>query len=110
MPFQNSSSSLYNAKKKSLYEYTHEMITIFKSNPAGSDIYLLPLASAMGVARRRVYDVLNVLEGVQVVARGKAKKQFVIVGFSNINMTLARLKGLVQAGVLHLRDDQGEVE
>ena len=84
------------------------MISIFKSNAAGSDIYLLPLASVIGVARRRVYDVLNVLEGVQVVARGKAKKQFVIVGFNNMNTTLARLKGLVQAGVLHLRDDQGK--
>ena len=48
-------------------------------------------ADLPGVGRRRIYDVVNVFEGLELVSR-RGKNEYVWNGFHNLDRTIAKLK------------------
>ncbi|KAK9039531.1 hypothetical protein V6N11_014729 [Hibiscus sabdariffa] len=78
---ESNSRSLYCRKEKSLGLLCSNVQTI------GLD----DAASKLGVERRRIYDVVNILESIGVVSR-KGKNQYLWKGFGEIPKALEKLK------------------
>ena len=49
------------------------------------------MAKELGVERRRIYDIVNVLESVEILSRF-CKNQYIWHGFNQITCTLSKLK------------------
>ena len=49
------------------------------------------MAKMLDVERRRIYDIVNVLESVEILSR-YCKNQYIWHGFSQIPYTLSKLK------------------
>ncbi|TKY73456.1 E2F transcription factor E2FE [Spatholobus suberectus] len=80
----------YSRKQKSLGLLCTNFLSLYNKE----DVRLIGLddaASRLGVERRRIYDIVNVLESVGVLAR-KAKNQYTWKGFSAIPAALQELK------------------
>ncbi|XP_040987405.1 E2F transcription factor-like E2FE isoform X1 [Juglans microcarpa x Juglans regia] len=80
----------YSRKQKSLGLLCSNFLSLYDRDDVRS-IGLDDAASRLGVERRRIYDIVNVLESVGVLAR-KAKNQYNWKGFAAIPKALAELK------------------
>lgn len=86
-----SQNQAYSRKQKSLGLLCSNFLSLYDKG----DVRLIGLDDAalrLGVERRRIYDIVNVLESVGVLAR-KAKNQYTWKGFGAIPAALKELKG-----------------
>jgi hypothetical protein len=61
----------YSRKNKSLGVLAENFIQTYVNNEPGSDIVVDQAARALNVERRRIYDVVNILESIRVVRKNK---------------------------------------
>ncbi|NWI14667.1 E2F7 factor, partial [Crypturellus soui] len=91
-------------KQKSLGLLCQKFLARYPSYPLSTEkttISLDEVASILGVERRRIYDIVNVLESLHLVSR-VAKNQYCWHGRHNLGQTLKRLQeaGELQYGEL----------
>ncbi|XP_051918416.1 transcription factor E2F8 [Hippocampus zosterae] len=92
------SEKMLSRKEKSLGLLCHKFLARCPDwpDPAGNnDICLDDVATELNVERRRIYDIMNVLESLHMVSRS-AKNRYTWHGRTNLAQTLAILK---QVGV-----------
>ncbi|XP_072952821.1 E2F transcription factor-like E2FF isoform X2 [Typha angustifolia] len=80
----------YSRKQKSLGLLCSNFVSLYDRDDVES-VGLDDAARRLGVERRRIYDIVNVLESVGVLAR-KAKNRYSWIGFSGIPKALQDLK------------------
>lgn len=83
-------TNAYSRKQKSLGLLCSNFLGLYNQEGVES-IGLDDAASRLGVERRRIYDIVNVLESVGILAR-KAKNQYSWKGFGAMPKTLDALK------------------
>ncbi|KAJ0692585.1 putative transcription factor E2F-DP family [Helianthus annuus] len=82
--------SLYSRKEKSLGVLCSNFLRLYNKEGVES-IGLDNAANQLGVERRRIYDIVNILESVGVLTR-RAKNQYTWKGFSAIPHTVEELR------------------
>jgi hypothetical protein len=83
---------VYSRKDKSLGVLVANFLTLY--NRPDVDLFGLDDAAAkLGVERRRIYDVVNILESIGLVARS-GKNQYSWKGFGAVPRALSELKVL----------------
>ncbi|XP_067946237.1 transcription factor E2F7-like isoform X2 [Watersipora subatra] len=81
-------------KQKSLGILCRRFMSQFDEKPPKTtriEVCLDELASHLGTERRRIYDIVNVLESVEIMSR-RAKNRYLWHGMTNLNATLVKLK------------------
>jgi transcription factor E2F7/8 len=85
-------SLAYNRKDKSLGLLCDRFLKIFQSD-SGAAVCLDDAAERLSVERRRIYDIVNIMESVDVVTR-RGKNEYMWHGLGRIDMALAKLHKL----------------
>jgi len=78
-------------KDKSLGLLCDNFLQLFASGPDGAIIQLEVVAGTLGVGRRRIYDIVNVLESLEVVQKGESGK-YTWRGMTRLPQCVARLE------------------
>ncbi|XP_021936967.1 transcription factor E2F8-like isoform X2 [Zootermopsis nevadensis] len=94
---------LKSRKEKSLNLLCNRFLQLFPLNLSPGDYMVISLdqaANNLGTERRRIYDIVNVLESLQMAAK-VAKKRYMWYGCQQLHNTLALLKGLALRLGLH---------
>ncbi|XP_041452552.1 uncharacterized protein LOC121405700 [Lytechinus variegatus] len=107
-----------NRKSKSLGLLCQKFLTKYPDYPPDGkamDISLDQISKDLNVERRRIYDIVNVLESVEMVSR-RAKNRYLWHGRTHLYQTLAKLKCLgqrqkfaEQLALLHSRLEDGSL-
>ncbi|XP_072491330.1 transcription factor E2F6-like [Notamacropus eugenii] len=91
IPRKKVSKTRYNA---SLCYYTRKFMDLLKSAPGGI-LHLKEVAAVLGVGKRRVYDITNVLHGIELIQkRSKNCIQWIGSDLSSIDGKIAQQKKL----------------
>ena len=77
---------LYNRKEKSLEELSRKFLLLFIEKDE-SLVSLDKITEHLGVERRRIYDIINILESLNLVSR-RAKNNYKWNGFQRIYTTI----------------------
>ncbi|KAM8894128.1 transcription factor E2F8 isoform 1-T2 [Spinachia spinachia] len=88
------SEKMISRKEKSLGLLCHKFLARYPDHPnpaLGNDICLDDVATELSVERRRIYDIMNVLESLHMVSRS-AKNRYTWHGRTKLAQTLAILK------------------
>ena len=80
----NAGSTAYSRKKKSLGVLAENFLNHYKKLPPGSVIIVDHAAVDLGVERRRIYDVVNILESVSLVTK-KQKNTYSWMGMDHLD-------------------------
>jgi E2F/DP family winged-helix DNA-binding domain len=86
-----SSSSSYSRKTKSLGVLAENFCQIFAARPPYTEIIIDSISTDLGVERRRIYDVVNILESIRVVVK-KAKNTYCWMGSGHLPCMFALLQ------------------
>jgi hypothetical protein len=92
-------------KDKSLGLLSERFLQMY-ADSTQDDICLDVVATQLGVERRRIYDIVNVLEGLELIAR-KAKNRYEWLGYGSLPATLAKFKELAPTQVV--RSGSGQI-
>nr|QOY46830.1 E2F transcription factor 7 [Hydra vulgaris] len=85
---------LVGRKEKSLGLLCEKFMSFYPEySENGTTILLDDVVKILGIGRRRVYDIVNVLESMEMMVR-QAKNKYLWFGKSRLNSTLAKLKTL----------------
>jgi transcription factor E2F7/8 len=81
----------YSRKKKSLGILAENFLNSYQNFPKGSTIVVDEAAIKLGVERRRIYDVVNILESICLVCK-KHKNTYTWMGMEHLDAVFGRLQ------------------
>ena len=84
-------SNAYSRKKKSLGILAENFLKSYENLPRGSTIVVDEAAIQLGVERRRIYDVVNILESICLVCK-KHKNTYSWMGMDHLDAVFGRLQ------------------
>jgi hypothetical protein len=82
---------VYSRKLKSLGVLAETFVQKHSNIPPETTVIVDDLARSLGVERRRVYDVVNILESMGVVVK-KSKNTYLWMGMDNLSISLGKLQ------------------
>ena len=97
----DSEASDYSRKKKSLGVLAENFIKKYHDCPPGHQIIVDAAAKELGVERRRIYDVVNILEAICLVGK-EGKNTYKWLGTGSLDIVFGRLQ---EQAILEYPDD-----